>query len=273
MAVPLGSRIDGLRRISKCAGPSNIASRHRARFECACKPRHQASQPSDLACENSVVRKFFVVVLLAAVTGAVQTSPSQSGNNPENRSTFRNPLLPTGPDPWVVYRDGFYYEMNSTGVNLTIRKSIDITDLQRAETKVVWTPPANGPYSHEIWAPELHFIRGKWYIYFAADAGTNETHRLWVLENGSQDPLSSEWTFKAQLADRSNKWAIDASVFEEAGKLYALWSGWEGDSNGTQNIYIAELKNLWTARSERVKLSSPQFDWEKVGSTEPPMSR
>src|SRR4051812_36625803 len=37
-------------------------------------------------------------------------------------------------------------------------------------------PPATGPDSHEIWAPELHFLNSKWYIYFAADAGTNQTH-------------------------------------------------------------------------------------------------
>ncbi len=66
-------------------------------------------------------------------------------------------------------------------------------------------PPPNTPYSAQLWAPELHFLRGKWYIYFAADSGQNETHRNWVLENGSPDPLSGEWVFKGQLTDKSNK--------------------------------------------------------------------
>jgi GH43 family beta-xylosidase len=176
--------------------------------------------------------------------------------------TFKNPVLPSGPDPWVVYQSGFYYEMNSTGRHLTIRKAEDITELAHAQTKVVWVPPANGPYSHEIWAPELHFIYGKWYIYFAADAGTNETHRLWVLENNSSDPLAGEWVLKGQLSDQTNKWAIDASVFEEAGKLYAVWSGWDGDTNGRQNIYIAGLEKPWTINGKRVKISSPDFPWE-----------
>ena len=32
---------------------------------------------------------------------------------------------------------------------------------------VVWEAPADGPYSKEVWAPELHFVEGKWRIYFA----------------------------------------------------------------------------------------------------------
>jgi GH43 family beta-xylosidase len=188
----------------------------------------------------------------------------------QSSETFRNPLLRSGPDPWVTFQNGYYYEMNTTGVNLIIRKAKNMSDLGHAERKVVWVPPSSGPYSAQLWAPELHFVRGKWYIYFAADSGQNETHRNWVLEDASADPLSGDWTFKGQLTDRTNKWAIDPSVFEEAGRLYALWSGWPGDSNGRQDIYIAELENPWTVKSKRVKISSPHYKWEKIGTQNPP---
>src|SRR5581483_8021549 len=184
-------------------------------------------------------------------------------------STFTNPLLPTGPDPWVEYHDGVYYYMNTTGDNLTLWKTRDVTDLKSAPKKVVWTPPASGPYSHEIWAPEIHFLQGKWYIYFAADAGTNPTHRIWVIENASADPFQGEWTFKGKLADRLDKWAIDGSVFEDKGRLYFVWSGWEGDENGTQSIYIARLKNPWTVEGDRARISTPEYPWEKVGDIPP----
>jgi GH43 family beta-xylosidase len=39
---------------------------------------------------------------------------------------------------------------------------------------VVWRKPDSGPMSQLIWAPELHEIDGKWYIYFAA----THTHDL-----------------------------------------------------------------------------------------------
>ena len=179
--------------------------------------------------------------------------------------TFTNPLLPSGADPSVVHEDGFYYYMQTTGSNLTIWKTRDLTDLKNAVTKTVWTPPANGPYSREIWAPELHRVDGKWYIYFAADAGTNDSHRLWVLENASTDPLQGDWTMRGKLADPSDKWAIDPSEFDAAGKHYVLWSGWSGDSNGVQSIFIARLANAWTIEGNRSLLSSPEFSWEKVG--------
>ncbi|MEJ7713250.1 MAG: glycoside hydrolase family 43 protein [Pyrinomonadaceae bacterium] len=70
---------------------------------------------------------------------------------------------------------------------------------------------------------------------------------------------------KGKLADASDKWAIDGSVFEHQGKLYAIWSGWEGDVNGVQSIYIARMKNPWTIGSRRVRISTPEYPWEKVG--------
>ena len=185
------------------------------------------------------------------------------------QGTFKNPLLPSGADPWVIYDNGFYYYMNSTGVNLTIWKTRNVADLATAERHVVWTPPATGPYSREIWAPELHRIQGTWYIYFAADAGDNDTHRIWVVSNPSSDPTQGTWEFKGKVADPADKWAIDASVFENAGKLYLIWSGWEGDTNGSQSIYIAQLKNPWTVDGKRVKLSTPEYPWEKVGDLDP----
>jgi GH43 family beta-xylosidase len=72
------------------------------------------------------------------------------------------------------------------------------------------------------------------------------------------------------VGDATNKWAIDVSVFEHKGQLYMLWSGWEGDGNGQQNIYIAKMENPYTIKGDRVKLSSPDYDWEKFGTKAPP---
>lgn len=176
--------------------------------------------------------------------------------------TFTNPVLPAGPDPWNIYKDGYYYYTNSTGRNLVIWKTKDLSELKSAEKKVIWTPPAGTMHSKELWAPELHFLQGKWYMYFAADDGVNDHHRMYVVENPSADPMQGEWTFKGQVGDETNKWAIDATIFENKDKMYMLWSGWEGDKNGMQSIYIAEMSNPWTISSKRAKLSSPTYAWE-----------
>jgi GH43 family beta-xylosidase len=206
---------------------------------------------------------FFALYGFSSVDG--WAAQAAVGAEIEAAATFQNPLLPSGPDPWVTYHDGFYYYMNTTQANLTIWKTRDITDLKDAEKKVVWTAPATGPYSHDVWAPELHYLRGAWYIYFAADAGTNDSHRLYVLENKNADPLSDHWQLKGRLHDSNDHWAIDASVVENHGQLYLAWSGWSGDLNGVQHIYLARMSNPWTVDGKGMILSTPQYPWEKVG--------
>ena len=207
----------------------------------------------------------FLVIAFLSASAALAQQP-----------TFHNPLLLSGPDPWIIADQGFYHYTNSTGSNITLWKTRDITDLAHAEEKVVWIAPATGPYSRDIWAPELHRFDNKWYLYFAADSGRNEDHRLFVLENPNPDPLTGDWTMKGQLD--TIKWAIDATAFEDHGQKYILWSGWQGDTDGEQRIYIARLKNPWTidnnakeasksghSESGRVELSHPQYPWEQVG--------
>ncbi len=201
---------------------------------------------------------WFLILFLSIITNA--------------QLTFTNPLLPSGADPWVTEKDGFYYYMHTTGKDLNIWKTKKITDLSLAEHKKVWEPlDSTSLYSKNIWAPELHFLNKKWYIYFAADDGKNENHRIYVLENSSKDPLEGEWTFIGKVADIEDKWAIDASVFRHKRKLYMIWSGWEGDVNGRQDLYIAKMKNPWTIEGKRFRVSSPQYEWEKHGVLNTPV--
>lgn len=191
--------------------------------------------------------------------GQMRTAPTS------HSPTFSNPLLQTGPDPWVFSWKGYYYYMNTTHSDLTLWRTRDLSDLKDAESKVVWTPTPGTSSSTDIWAPELHRWGSKWYIYFAADAGQNESHRIYVIENSSEDPLKGTWNMKGKVADSSDKWAIDPSMFELDGQRYLLWSGWKGDSNGEQDIYIAKMSNPWTIGSPRTLISAPTYSWEKVG--------
>jgi GH43 family beta-xylosidase len=87
-----------------------------------------------------------------------------------------------------------------------------------------------------------------------------------VLENSSADPMSDNWVLKGKVADSSDKWAIDATVFQYNDQLYMLWSGWQGNTNGEQDIYIAKMSDPFTISSGRVLISSPTYDWEKMGA-------
>lgn len=185
---------------------------------------------------------------------------------------FSNPLLKSGADPWIIENDGYFYYTHTTGSNLVLYKTTNIANLPTAPNKVLWEPPQGTLYSKEIWAPELHFIRGRWFLYFAADDGVNENHRIYVLENKAADPMQGTWQLKGQVSDVSNKWAIDASVFKFNRKWYMAWSGWEGDKNGRQDIFIARMKNPWTIKGKGVRISSPILDWETHGDLNDPLN-
>lgn len=184
--------------------------------------------------------------------------------------TFTNPLLPSGADPYSIHKNGYYYYTHTVQNKLMLWKTKNLADLATAENKTIWTPPPNTMYSKEIWAPELHFIKGKWYMYFAADDGKNDNHRMYVIENASKDPMQGEWTFKGEVKLPDNKWAIDGDIFEHKGQFYMIWSGWEGDKNGQQNIYIAKMDNPWTTSGKRTKISGSDFEWEKHGDLNDP---
>ena len=203
--------------------------------------------------------------VLAALCACAQVSPAGSNSGAARANTFTNPLLESGPDPWVVWWKGFYYYSNSTGANLTLRKTADITDLKHAQTKVVWAPPPGHPWSQQLWAPELHRWGNKWYIYFAADKGDNASHRIYVVENENDDPLEGTWALKGKVSDATDKWAIDATTFEWKGQHYLVWSGWPGDQDGEQDLYIAHLSNPWTIDSPRTRIAKPTYAWETHG--------
>jgi GH43 family beta-xylosidase len=181
------------------------------------------------------------------------------------QGALSNPLLPSGADPYSFYKDGYYYYTNSLGDRIDLWKTRSLADLRTAERKTIFKPGAGLPYSHELWAPEVMFLRGKWYAYVAADDGSNDHHRLYVLENPAADPMEGTWVVKGKISDPSDKWAIDADVIDYRGQLYMTWSGWEGDTNGEQDIYIARLSNPWTVAGPRVRISRPTYTWERHG--------
>jgi GH43 family beta-xylosidase len=143
-----------------------------------------------------------------------------------------------------------------------------MSELKKVEAKVIWTPPATGMWSNSIWAPEIHFLQGKWYVYFAADNGDNANLRMFVVENASSDPFQGKWVLQGQIKPATDRWAIDGSVFENNGLFYFIWSGMSGkEENVAQNIYIAQLENPWTIKGDRVLISTPEFPWESKGAT------
>ncbi|RTQ48146.1 glycosyl hydrolase family 43 [Hymenobacter gummosus] len=215
------------------------------------------------------LRSWRRVLLLLGLLGCQRGTPTVAPLPPTpapSAATFTNPLLPSGPDPWVAQKDGYYY-MHTTGTNLRIWKTAKMSELGATSSVVVWTPPPTGPASGNLWAPELHWLDGKWYIYYTAGPeGPNlGQQRTWVLENAAADPTTGTWTDKGRLfSPAADFWAFDGTVLEQNGRRYFVWSGHNGQ-DGIQRLYISQMSNPWTLTGPRVELSHPEYNWELQG--------
>jgi len=195
-----------------------------------------------------------LVLLTAGIDARAQTSPE---------ATFANPLLPSGPDPWVVSDRGVYYYMHTLGNRIALWRTTDIADLAHAEQRTVWTPPKTGANAHSIWAPELHRLRGKWYLYYSATASgfKDDQHRgVFVLENASADPMQGEWVDRGRV--NTARAGIDGTVFDYRGKLYFAYSPYVGAVSG---IAIARMENPWTITGDETLIAEPDKPWEDQG--------
>lgn len=203
---------------------------------------------------------------LALTAALFALAPAAAPAADAQPATFTNPLLPGGPDPWVVRDGATYYYLNTMGNRIDIWKTADITDLAHAERKTVWTPPAQGPNSISIWAPELHRIDGRWYIYYtAAERGhDDDAHRgIFVLENESADPTTGSWRDRGQLKTRYH--GIDGTTFAYKGRRYFVYSPYVGPDS---DLAIAPMVNPWTLGKPEVIIARPDQSWEKQGGRE-----
>jgi GH43 family beta-xylosidase len=207
-----------------------------------------------------------------AVLGGVpvwKTDDAQTSNF-THEATFANPLY-HGADPWVTrHEDSYYLCQAGPDGRIEVWKSDTLT--HRGEREVVWTPPKRGWNSAEVWAPELHCVDGRWYIYYAASDGQNHHHRMGVLE--STGDARGPYIDRGQLytgddlpGRTDNRWAIDGTLLHLHGQLYFIWSGWE-DERDIQHLYIATLSDPCTVSSNRVRLCDNNTHlWEHVGET------
>ncbi|MCE7064951.1 family 43 glycosylhydrolase [Dyadobacter sp. CY326] len=209
------------------------------------------------------------VVLLLFLDASCKKGAKSPEPGTSNASTFTNPLLQSAPDPWVFQKDSLYYYTHTLGNRIQLWKTGKMSKLATTTPVIVFNAPATGGNSRDIWAPELFFLDNKWYIYYTGTDGEDRNHRMWVLENESADPTTGTWVNKGQLLTNPiDLWSIDATVFEHQNARYLIWSGRPfvaGTSDLTQNLYIAKMSNPFTLTGPTVKISSPQYDWEKRG--------
>jgi GH43 family beta-xylosidase len=203
--------------------------------------------------------KLFVVLILA---GCSITSFAQQ----LKKNQFNNPLALQRADPFVTKADdGFYYFIATVPEydRIEIRKSTTINGITDAKPVIVWRKHDKGPMGNHIWAPELHRIDGKWYIYFAAGSAEDRwAIRMYALSNASADPTSGLWVEEGQVVSNVDKFSLDATTFEHRGQRYMIWTDRASNTVVNTGLFIAKMVSPTKLDSKQVVISQPDYAWE-----------
>lgn len=185
----------------------------------------------------------------------------------------KKPFVLERADPWVYkHTDGYYYFTGSVPgyQSIEVRRATSLEGLETGERVLVWHAHDTGKQSQLIWAPEIHFIHGKWYIYYAAsdDAEIRDQdhhHRMFVIENTAETPMNDQWVEKGQVITQFESFSLDATVFEHKNDLYYVWAQQDPRIPGNSNLYMSKMANSWTLKGKQVLLSIPEYSWERIG--------
>ena len=92
----------------------------------------------------------------------------------EKSLKYNEPWILQRADPYVYrHTDGSYYFTASVPAydGIVLRRAGTLAELSGAEEVMIWKKHESGPMSYHIWAPEIHYLFGKWYIYFVGRRG------------------------------------------------------------------------------------------------------
>ena len=193
---------------------------------------------------------------------------------------YADPFIKERADPYIVDGgDGYYYFTASYPAygsvdkgydRIILRRSSTVRGLAGAEEKTIWKAHSSGILAKHIWAPEMHYIGGSWYIFFAAGASDD----IWAIRpyvlKCSGNPYNGSWTecgqMQASSGDSSSfaNFSLDMTYFENNGKHYVVWAEIKGDSS----LFMAEIdpSQPWKLTSKPILLTKPEYNWELVNN-------
>jgi GH43 family beta-xylosidase len=186
----------------------------------------------------------------------------------KNALSWTNPLVAQRADPHVLlHTDGYYYLTATVPEydRIELRRAPSLAGLTAAEPQTIWRRHDTGAMSAHIWAPELHYIEGTWYIYFAAGDAEDIWHiRPYVLECTADNPLVGPWRERGRIETAWDAFSLDATTFTHRGKRYLAWAQNLPPAPGTA-LCLAEMETPWSLIGPQIVLSRPELAWERVG--------
>ena len=189
-------------------------------------------------------------------------------------TAWNTPFIAQRADPYVLNQGGKWYFTASVPEydRIALRAADSLENLRGAAETVVWHAHESGDMSQHIWAPELRYLDGRWYIYFAASRKDDIwALRPWVLRCEGDDPMKDPWVECGMLkrADGDEfsftDFSLDMTVFDHGGRRYCVWAEKVSVGRKISNLYIAEMADPLMLKTPQMLLTSPSYAWERHG--------
>lgn len=183
-----------------------------------------------------------------------------------------DPFVTKGPDEYYYFTASYpAYETTFNGYDrIILRKSETVLGLATAEEHTIWTAHKEGNMGAHIWAPEIHYIDGVWYVFFAAGDREDVWHiRPYVLKCNGQDPINDSYEelgmmqpFEQDSASFTN-FSLDMTHFENNGEHYLIWAEYRDDESV---LFMAKINSEEPNKliCNPMMLSRPEYDWERI---------
>ena len=255
--------------------PVNIANEVPARVEAASAAELAKVKAVARYSDGSTVEKR-VDWQLDAVDFAVPGVYEVEGRVHQDRFEF--PMAWHKADPAIGRWQGKYYFISTNDLDgnhsLYIRQADSIPGLATAQQVCILDTAMYPHLGNLLWAPELHVIGDRLYIFHAGtpESFFYEQSHVMALKAGGNPLKACDWETPRRVVKADGSMlcgpegiTLDMTVFPSAGKLYAVWSQrqFQPVDLGAW-LYIAEIdpEKPWQLKTEPQVLNRPEYGWE-----------
>ena len=105
----------------------------------------------------------------------------------------------------VLSQSQRYYLTATTWSDVQITAATTIDGLKTAEPQVIFSDTSDPDIACNFWAPEIHQVDGRWYVYFSASQCNDDwgvvlpSLRVYVLGGGTENPLSADYELLGRI--------------------------------------------------------------------------
>lgn len=208
-----------------------------------------------------------LVAALATALTTVALLPAPAG---AQLIDVPSPLVEQRADTAIYkHTDGYYYMTASVPdyKRVELRRSQTLAGLRTAAPVTAFTAPSSGNLSGWIWAPDIQYVDGAWYLYFSASPSSAQfSQRLYWMRNTSANPTTGTWTAPARMSTGWESFQLDPASFVHNGTRYFAWAQDSPDTDFNSHMYLARMTSPTTIDTgTRIEIARPTYAWEKEG--------